>query len=107
MGRCMHEVSKNKDRTNEQNVAICLSTWRKGVQNKSVHGSEPLYRSAELEMRTLDTKERTVAFSFSSRNPVRRGIGGLRFKEVLSHDAGAVNTERFDLNAVPLLENHD
>jgi hypothetical protein len=28
MERCMHEVSKNPDRPNEQNVAICLSTWR-------------------------------------------------------------------------------
>ena len=28
MQRCMHEVSKNKDRSNEQNVAICLDAWR-------------------------------------------------------------------------------
>jgi len=24
----MHEVSKNPDRTNEQNVAICMRAWR-------------------------------------------------------------------------------
>src|SRR5215468_6551012 len=28
MQRCMHEASKNKDRTNDQNVAICLDAWR-------------------------------------------------------------------------------
>jgi ClpP class serine protease len=28
MSECMHEASKNKDRTNEQNVAICLDAWR-------------------------------------------------------------------------------
>jgi len=28
MARCMHEVSKNPDRTNEQNVAICMQAWR-------------------------------------------------------------------------------
>jgi HK97 family phage prohead protease len=25
---CMHEAAKNEDRTNEQNVAICLGAWR-------------------------------------------------------------------------------
>jgi ATP-dependent Clp protease, protease subunit len=29
MKRCMHEVSQNPDRENDQNVAICLDTWRK------------------------------------------------------------------------------
>jgi ATP-dependent protease ClpP protease subunit len=29
MARCMHEVSQNPDRENDQNVAICLDTWRK------------------------------------------------------------------------------
>jgi len=28
MQRCMHEASKNKDRSNDQNVAICLDAWR-------------------------------------------------------------------------------
>jgi len=28
MERCMHEVSKNSDRSNDQNVAICKQTWR-------------------------------------------------------------------------------
>lgn len=28
MQRCMHEASKNPDRTNEQNVAICMGAWR-------------------------------------------------------------------------------
>lgn len=28
MARCMHEASKNKDRPNDQNVAICLDAWR-------------------------------------------------------------------------------
>src|SRR5215475_230115 len=42
MGVCMHEVSKNKDRTNEQNVAICMDAWR------SAHGgSKP--KSAEVQ----------------------------------------------------------
>jgi HK97 family phage prohead protease len=28
VSRCMHEASKSPDRTNEQNVAICLDAWR-------------------------------------------------------------------------------
>jgi ClpP class serine protease len=28
MQRCMHEASKNKDRSNDQNLAICLDAWR-------------------------------------------------------------------------------
>ena len=28
MKRCMHEVSKNTERSNDQNVAICMNTWR-------------------------------------------------------------------------------
>ena len=35
MSRCMTEASKNKDRTNEQNVAICLETWRAGPDKKT------------------------------------------------------------------------
>jgi HK97 family phage prohead protease len=36
---CMHEASKNPDRDNEQNVAICLDAWRskdKGLQAKQI-----------------------------------------------------------------------
>src|SRR5262252_1312582 len=28
ISRCMHEVSQNSDRTNEQNLAICHQAWR-------------------------------------------------------------------------------
>ena len=28
MAECMHEASKNPDRSNEQNVAICMQAWR-------------------------------------------------------------------------------
>jgi len=28
MARCMHEASKNPDRSNDQNVAICMQAWR-------------------------------------------------------------------------------
>ena len=35
MARCMHEASTSPDRTNEQNVAICLETWRAGPDKKT------------------------------------------------------------------------
>jgi len=105
MGRCMHEVSKNSDRPQEQNVAICLSTWRDS-KKKSLK-SPALYRAAQIDNGAIDTDKRVVSFSFSSRTPVRRRIGALSFREVLSHDPGAMVTDRLDRGVVPLLENHN
>lgn len=35
MERCMHEASSNPDRTNEQNVAICMDAWRNKDKKKT------------------------------------------------------------------------
>jgi hypothetical protein len=104
MSRCMTEVSKNKDRTNEQNVAICLSTWR---DSKKSLDMPAMYRSARIASGAIDTDKRLISLSFSSRTPVRRMAGGMRFKEVLSHDMGAIDVGRLEKGVVPLLENHD
>jgi HK97 family phage major capsid protein/HK97 family phage prohead protease len=47
--------------------------------------------------------DRTVQMSFSSELPVERWYG----KEILSHDAGAVNLERLSSGRANLLVNHD
>jgi hypothetical protein len=36
MDVCMHEVSTNTKRTQEQNVAICLGTWGKGNNEDAI-----------------------------------------------------------------------
>jgi HK97 family phage major capsid protein len=102
----MHEVSKNKDRPNEQNVAICMSKWRdsKG-EKKSL--DQPFYRSARIVSGTVDPDKRTVSFSFSSRYAVKRRVWDKSFREVLSHDPGAVVTDRLERGVVPLLWNHN
>lgn len=106
MAVCMKEVSKNKDRTNEQNVAICMSTWREAKgQKKSL--DRALFRSARIESGAVDADKRTVGFSFSSRHPVRRRLFDKTFREVLSHDPGAIDTGRLDRGVVPLLWNHN
>jgi HK97 family phage major capsid protein len=53
--------------------------------------------------RKVDSENRTVEFSFSSNKPYERWYG----LEILSHAKGAINTERLDAGAVPLLLNHD
>jgi HK97 family phage major capsid protein len=60
------------------------------------------YRSIELRREWIDEKARTVDFSFSSTTPVERWFGF----EILSHDPGAIDTERI-LKGGALLENHD
>lgn len=50
-----------------------------------------------------DRDSRTVSFSFSSEEPYQRNFG----MEILSHDTGAMITDRFDRGAVPFLLNHD
>jgi HK97 family phage major capsid protein len=51
----------------------------------------------------IDVEKRTVEFTFSSNTGVDRWYG----IEVLSHSKGAINTERLDAGAAPLLLNHD
>jgi len=56
MERCMHEVSSNPDRTNDQNVAICKDAWRKGPpkQNES-DKSESVYPAPICKMNAFKT----------------------------------------------------
>jgi len=97
---CMHEVSKNKDRTNEQNVAICMQAWRD--RNKKSLTLPLQFRAVETE-RSIDPETRTLSFSFSSRQPVKKFWG----TEVLSHAPGAVDTDRLKRGAVPFLLDHN
>jgi len=103
----MHEVSKNTDRPQAQNVAICLSTWREAKGQKKLMQSPALYRAARIESGAIDDDKRTVSFSFSSRTPVKRRIGDKAFREVLSHDIGAIDDGRLTKGVVPLLWNHN
>jgi HK97 family phage major capsid protein len=60
------------------------------------------YRSLEIRREWINEKARTVEFSFSSNTPIERWFGF----EILSHDPGAIDTERI-LKGGALLENHD
>jgi hypothetical protein len=108
MERCMHEVSKNPDRTNKQNVAICLSKFRE----KHPSAKKPPERATTLKLPVqfrkiesgeIDREKRTVSLSFSSTARVKRTFG----YEMLSHDPKAIDTKRLDSGGVPLLLNHD
>jgi HK97 family phage major capsid protein len=48
-----------------------------------------------------------VSFSFSSRYAVKRRVWDKSFREVLSHDPGAMVTDRLERGVVPLLWNHN
>jgi HK97 family phage prohead protease len=62
------------------------------------------YRQLDLDERAvIDKENRTARFSVSSRTPVDKWWG----KEILSHDSGAIITQRMDRGAVPLLLDHD
>lgn len=60
--------------------------------------------ATQIEMRLADDgKRRTLSFPASSETPVERYFG----TEVLSHEKGAIRTDRLDAGAAPLLFNHD
>lgn len=101
MDRCMHEASQNKDRPNDQNVAICLDAWRKGKSDEKALKLPVQFR--RIDSGNIDQEKRTISLSFSSDTPVKRFFG----YEVLSHDPKAINTKRLRSGAVPLLLNHD
>jgi HK97 family phage prohead protease len=43
MARCMHEMSQSPDRTNEQNVAICMDAWREAHKSAAgQNGDQPM-----------------------------------------------------------------
>jgi hypothetical protein len=53
MERCMHEVSKNKDRDNKQNVAICMDTWRKAHASVAADAGVPAKAGGKMTSLTL------------------------------------------------------
>jgi HK97 family phage major capsid protein len=54
----------------------------------------------------LNKEARTVDLSFSSEEPVERRSFFGNYREILSHDKGAVRMDRLE-NGAPLLRNHD
>lgn len=67
MQRCMHEASKNPDRSNDQNVAICLQTWRdakKEQKAKNMNQFKTLTEARgaydELTAKLADYDQKTV-----------------------------------------------
>jgi len=62
-----------------------------------------LYRAIEARDIKVDMEARTMEFPFSSEYPVERYFG----KEILSHEKSAIDLERADLGAIPLLFNHN
>ena len=55
MERCMHEASKNPDRSNEQNVAICMQAWRDAKKEGKADSSlsSPLFVKDMNTFKTL------------------------------------------------------
>lgn len=60
-------------------------------------------RECKLEERSVNEEERTISFSFSSREPIKKWFG----TEILSHDPGAIVTRRLDGGSVPFLLDHN
>lgn len=65
-------------------------------------GDGQLMRAASVQTSAINEDSRTVEVAFSSEAPVRRWFGD----EVLSHDAGAMETVRLD-NGAAVLMDHD
>lgn len=78
MGRCMHEVSKNKDRDQKQNVAICMNTWREARGKKRAgNSSNEMPHKLALIAKTvgkINASERTIT-----------GVSVISEGEILGH----------------------
>ena len=61
------------------------------------------YREFDVADRAIDKENRTISFSVSSETPVEKFWG----TEILSHERGAIDTDRLDRGAVPFLTDHD
>lgn len=65
--------------------------------------NETFYRELSLDVRAADEDSRTVPASMSSETPVKRWFGN----EILSHSSSAVNLDRAQNGALPMLWGHD
>ena len=61
------------------------------------------FREFDVADRAIDKENRTISFSVSSETPVDKFWG----TEILSHEAGAIDTDRLTRGAVPFLKDHD
>lgn len=71
-------------------------------QREKLH-TEVFYRQLSVDGRAADAESRTVPASLSSDTPVRRWFGN----EILQHTSEAVNLERANAGALPMLFGHD
>lgn len=79
MARCMHEVSKNPDRPQKQNVAICMNTWREA------HGGK---KSAGKSIDDMPNRLALIAKTTGKINASERTITGVSViseGEILGH----------------------
>ncbi|MGQ7247206.1 phage major capsid protein [Halomonas sp. V046] len=82
---------------------LCNRLLTRSVTPEQIMKDGPVTRVAEVaEVRAIDEDKRTVELAFSSEAEVERFFG----IEVLSHDQGAMRTERLE-NGAALLINHD
>lgn len=95
---------KNKRLNMEMALCGLYMTREAGAANKPLpdFNRDKLERTFTFERSTVNDEDRTVELSFSSEVEVERWFG----VEVLSHDAGAMRTERLE-NGGALLVNHD
>lgn len=95
---------KNKRLNMEMALCGLYMTREAGAANKPLpdFNRDKLERTFTFERSTVNDDDRTVELSFSSEVEVERWFG----VEVLSHDAGAMRTERLE-NGGALLVNHD
>ena len=61
------------------------------------------FREFDVSDRAIDKENRTISFSVSSETPIDKFWG----TEILSHEAGAIDTDRLTRGAVPFLKDHD
>lgn len=70
---------------------------------EKIKSGDKLTRVFTINRRSIDEEARTVELSFSSEEPYQRWWG----VEVLSHEPGAMRTERLMSGSAPLLLEHD
>lgn len=72
------------------------------MKNKRIE-TPLIFRKATFDRAKVDQKNRTVAVTFSSEQPVEQHFG----QEILDHSAGAVDLSFLNSGHAPLLKDHD
>lgn len=110
MERCMHEASQNPDRTNDQNVAICMDAWRNKDSKKTEETMNTFktlaeargayetlaLRLAEMEQKEADTSELEARLAELKRSQADLGIENEKFKVQIEQKETEIGTLKIE-----------